>query len=80
MPTDEFVTFFLRLFGHHLWQGAALAIVLVALPARVRRWNSETRYWLCGLAIVAIIACAFFTAFSGASGVTPVMWNRGTEP
>jgi len=40
-------------------------------PARLVRLTSATLGWLPGgLAIVSIAACAFFTAFTGASGVT----------
>ena len=40
-------------------------------PARLVRLTSAVLGWLPGgLAIVSIVACAFFTAFTGASGVT----------
>ena len=40
-------------------------------PNRLVRFYKEALGWLPGgLAIVALISCAFFTAFSGASGVT----------
>ncbi len=47
--------FFLEMAGHHLWQALLLALLLVALPARVRRWNAGTRYWLATMALIAIV-------------------------
>ena len=42
-------------------------------PKRLVRLSNALLGWLPGgLAIVAIVACAFFTAFTGASGVTIV--------
>lgn len=42
-------------------------------PARLVRLTTALLGWLpAGLAIVALLACAFFTAFTGASGVTIV--------
>lgn len=44
-----------------------------AAPKRLVRLSNALLGWLPGgLAIVAIVACAFFTAFTGASGVTIV--------
>ncbi|HEX5755003.1 MAG TPA: TRAP transporter large permease subunit, partial [Arenimonas sp.] len=44
-----------------------------AAPRRLVRLSNALLGWLPGgLAIVAIVACAFFTAFTGASGVTIV--------
>jgi|TARA_B110000438_G_scaffold194314_1_gene185907 tripartite ATP-independent transporter DctM subunit len=40
-------------------------------PKRLVRLTSAMLGWMpCGLAIVSLFACAFFTAFTGASGVT----------
>jgi len=40
-------------------------------PKRLVRLTSAMLGWIpCGLAIVSLFACAFFTAFTGASGVT----------
>ncbi len=46
-------------------------------PKRLVRLSLALLGWLPGgLAIVAIVACAFFTAFTGASGVT-IVAHRG---
>ena len=54
-----------------------------AAPKRLVRLSNALLGWLPGgLAIVAIVACAFFTAFTGASGVTidgspqAITWQR----
>ena len=45
-------------------------------PKRLVRVSESLLGWLPGgLAIVALVTCAFFTAFTGASGVTITHWN-----
>lgn len=47
--------------AHFLWQGAAIAVVLAAMLWFLRRRSPNTRYGLCGLAMLTMAACPVLT-------------------
>ncbi len=51
-------------------------------PGRLVRLSQALLGWMPGgLAVVSLASCAFFTAFTGASGVTIMLWGRScTRP